>query len=231
MNIELAIFDLAGTTVKDNRSVHKVLQEALKKHEVEISLSDANEVMGIPKPIAIKKLLDKRYQGNRTISYQWVETIHQYFVRKMIDFYLNDSEVSEKDGVSDTFEILKKEGVKVFVDTGFDRDITVPLLKRMGWLDKKLIDGAITSDGEMPGRPFPDMIYKAMRLSNVALACHVAKVGDTPSDMQQGMAAGCGLVIGVTTGAFSELQLKFEPHTHLIAQIPEVLPIFNAVKS
>jgi phosphonatase-like hydrolase len=221
------VFDLAGTTVKDNRFVHKILQEALRKHEVEISMDDANDVMGIPKPIAIKKLLEKRYRGNRIVSLPWVEAIHQYFVKKMIDFYLHDGSVAEKDGVSETFAQLKRDGVKIFVDTGFDRDITAPLLKRMGWLDKKLIDGFVTSDGDIPGRPYPDMIYKAMTLSNVAFAQQVAKVGDTPSDMQQGTAAGCGWIIGVTTGAFSELQLKFEPHTHLIAQIPEVIDIFK----
>lgn len=227
MDVQLVVFDLAGTTVRDNRFVHKVLQDSLKKHGVDISLEDANEVMGIPKPVAIKRLLDKRYVGNRIISLQWVEAIHQYFVKKMIDFYLHDESVSEKEGVSETFKQLKNQGVKIFVDTGFDRGITSPLLMRMGWLDKKLIDGVLTSDGEIPGRPYPDMIYRAMSLSNVAFAQQVAKVGDTPSDMKQGTSAGCGWVIGVTTGAFSERQLKFEPHTHLIAQIPEILPIFN----
>jgi len=227
MNIQLAVFDLAGTTVKDNRSVHKVLQEAMKKHEVEISLNDANEVMGIPKPTAITKLLEKRYHGKRIISLQWVEAIHQYFVKQMIDFYLNDNSVCEKDGVSETFEQLKAAGIKIFVDTGFDRDIASPLLKRMGWLDRRLIDGFVTSEDNIQGRPYPDMIYKAMSVANVSFAQNVAKIGDTPSDLLQGTAAGCGWVIGVTTGAFTELQLKFEPHTHLIAEIPEVLPIFE----
>lgn len=227
MRVRLAVFDLAGTTVKDNRNVHKTLVEALKKHEVEVSLNDANEVMGIPKAIAIKRLLTKRYHGNRIVSMQWVEAIHQYFVKKMIYHYLNNSDVSEKEGVSETFEQLKKVGVKIFVDTGFDGDITAAVLKRMTWMDKKLVDGYVCSDGDIPGRPFPDMIYRAMKLSGVSFARQVAKIGDTPSDLQQGMSAGCGWVIGVTTGAFSELQLKAEPHTHLIAQLPEVLSIFN----
>jgi phosphonatase-like hydrolase len=228
MKIQLAVFDLAGTTVKDERFVHKILRDALKKHEVDVLLNDVNEVMGIPKPVAIQRLLEKRYTGARLVSLQWVEAIHQYFVKRMIDFYLKDRQVSEKEGVSETFAELKRMGVKIFVDTGFDRDIATPLLKRMGWQEKKLIDGVITSDGDIPGRPFPDMIFRAMRLSGVSIARHVAKIGDTPSDLHQGTAAGCGWVIGVTTGAFSDLQLKFEPHTHLIKEINEVLPIFSA---
>jgi phosphoglycolate phosphatase-like HAD superfamily hydrolase len=66
-----------------------------------------------------------------------------------------------------------------------------------------------------------------MKLAGVTFAEHVAKVGDTPSDMQQGSSAGCGWVIGITTGAFSERQLYTEPHTHLIKEIPEVLTILG----
>jgi phosphonatase-like hydrolase len=227
MTAELIVFDLAGTTVKDNREVHKTLQHAMKKHGIEISLEDTNAVMGIPKPIAIKKLLQTRYTGERVISDQWVEAIHQYFVKNMIDFYLNDSSVKENGGVSDTFYQLKQAGVKVFLDTGFDRDIAAPLVNRLGWLDKGLADGLITSEGDMRGRPHPDMIFRAMKLAGVTFAQHVAKVGDTSSDMHQGNAAGCGWVIGITTGAFSERQLYTEPHTHLIKEIPEVLTILG----
>jgi len=227
MKAELVVFDLAGTTVKDNREVHKTLQHAMKKHGIEISLEDANSVMGIPKPTAIKKLLQTRYTGERVISDQWVEAIHQYFVKNMIDFYLNDSSVKENTGVSETFYQLRQAGAKIILDTGFDRDIAAPLVKRLGWLEKGLADGLITSDGEMPGRPYPDMIYKAMKMTGVTFAEHVAKVGDTPSDMQQGTSAGCGWVIGITTGAFSERQLYTESHTHLIKEIPEVLSILG----
>jgi phosphonatase-like hydrolase len=227
MQVELVVFDLAGTTVKDNREVHKTLQYAMKKHGIEISLEDANSVMGIPKPIAIKKLLQTCYSGERIISDQWVETIHQYFVKNMIEFYLNDVSVKENDGVSDTFARLRARGVHVYLDTGFDRDIAAPLVARLGWKEKGLISGLLTSDGDMRGRPYPDMILRAMKLSGVAFASHVAKVGDTPADMQQGHSAGCGWVIGITTGASSEVQLLSEYHTHLIKQIPEILPILG----
>lgn len=227
MQVELVVFDLAGTTVKDNREVHKTLQYAMKKHGIEISLEDANTVMGIPKPIAIKKLLQSRYTGERIISDQWVESIHQYFVKNMIDFYLHDESVKENEGVSDTFNRLRSQGIHIYLDTGFDRDIAAPLVARLGWKEMGLINGLITSDGDMRGRPHPDMILRAMKLAGVTFASNVAKVGDTPSDMMQGQSAGCGWVIGITTGAFSERQLFTEYHTHLIKQIPEVLPILG----
>ena len=45
MSIQLVVFDLAGTTVNDNKDVHRVLQRALANAGVEISIDDANEVM------------------------------------------------------------------------------------------------------------------------------------------------------------------------------------------
>lgn len=227
MDAKLTVFDLAGTTVKDNREVHKILQYTLKKHGIEISQEDANGVMGIPKPIAIKKLLTSRYTGDRTISDQWIEVIHQYFVKNMIDFYLHDSSVIENEGVSETFRQLNKQGVKVYVDTGFDRDIAAPLINRLGWFKDGLLQGLITSDGAFRGRPYPDMIHHAMRLAGVTASECVAKIGDTAADMQQGRAANCRWVIGITTGAFSERQLMNEPHTHLIKKIPEVISILG----
>ncbi|NJM26339.1 MAG: HAD hydrolase-like protein [Bacteroidia bacterium] len=227
MTIQLIVFDLAGTTVKDNKDVHRVLQQALAEDRVAISLDEANAVMGIPKPIAIRQLLESRYQGERSITEEWIDEIHKRFVRNMVRFYEEDPGVGEKDGVSDTFAALRKHNIKVFVDTGFDRPVTAPLLKRLGWEERDLIDGSVTSDEVRNGRPYPDMIFEAMRQAGVHDAARVAKVGDTSSDLQEGNAAGCGLVIGVTSGAFSADQLRSEEHTHLIQDIPEILEILE----
>jgi phosphoglycolate phosphatase-like HAD superfamily hydrolase len=61
-----------------------------------------------------------------------------------------------------------------------------------------------------------------MELTGVTDAGHVAKMGDTPSDLQEGWAAGCGLVIGVTNGSHTRKQLAPHPHTHLIDNLREL---------
>jgi phosphonatase-like hydrolase len=227
MAVQLVVCDLAGTTVHDNQDVHKVLQRALAEHGVHISLSDANEVMGIPKPVAIEKLLAKRYTGSRRVDEFWIHSIHNDFVRYMIDFYTNDESVKEKEGASETFRKLKESKLKIVVDTGFDRPITNPLLERLGWEREGLIDGSVTSDEVERGRPYPDMIYKAMEIAGVSDVQAVAKVGDTTSDLQEGKAAGCRYVIGVTTGAFSKAELEREFHTHLVSELKELIPIIT----
>ncbi len=225
--VEIVVFDLAGTTVYDNKDVHKVLQYALKKEGVDITIEEANSVMGIPKPDAIKQLLEeKKYQ---LITGELIDSIHQSFVAKMVDFYKTDLQVSEKEGVSTTFKKLKEAGIKVAIDTGFDRIITNVVLERMGWVKKNLIDVSVTSDEVERGRPFPDLIYKVMELTGVTDAKLIAKVGDTASDLHEGTSAGCGFVVGITSGAFTREQLENEPHTHLIDHIPEILDVLEIV--
>jgi phosphonatase-like hydrolase len=225
MSVQLVVFDLAGTTVKENFDVQRILKNAFAKSRLEITIEQANKVMGIPKPVAIRQLLEQLKHDS--INDEIIRTIHADFVTDMIRFYEQDQSVQENVGVTETFKKLKQQGAKVVVDTGFDRPIVDALLNRMGWSANGLIDGSVTSDEVAHGRPYPDLIYRAMEITGVLDVKTVAKVGDTISDLQEGHAAGCGWVIGIASGAFSKSQLALVPHTHLIDQIPEILPILG----
>jgi phosphonatase-like hydrolase len=223
--IDLIVFDLAGTTVKENFDVQRTLKNSFAKVGLEISIEQASQVMGIPKPIAIRQLLESLHHD--TISEDLIRSMHADFVADMISFYEQDQTVEENEGVSETFRLLKAAGIKVFVDTGFDRPIVDALLHRMAWEKNQLIDGSVTSDEVAHGRPHPDLIFRAMELAGVSDVKRVAKVGDTVSDLGEGTAAGCGWVIGITSGAFTKEQLSVVPHTHLINRIPDVLEIIS----
>lgn len=225
MDIQLIVCDLAGTTVEDNQEVHKALQHAMQKFNVRITLEQANEVMGIPKPVAIRQLLEENKV--RTIDDTLIHHIHNAFVTEMVTFYQSDPSVREKEGVSETFRTLKENNIKVVIDTGFNRPIANAIIHRLGWESKGLIFGSVTSDEVLKGRPHPDLIFAAMKLGGITDSKKVAKVGDTLSDLMEGNSAGCGLVIGVTTGAFTWARLASEKHTHLIEQIPELLDILQ----
>ena len=74
--------------------------------------------------------------------------------------------------------------------------------------------------------PFFIIAGDLMQRCGVSDPARVAKVGDTPADLAQGHNAGCGLVIGVTSGSHTREQLAGHPHTHLIesvADLPAVL--------
>ncbi|MCX7638711.1 MAG: HAD hydrolase-like protein [Cyclobacteriaceae bacterium] len=211
MKYALVIFDLAGTTVSDNNDVARILAQTLKNFGVMVTMEEANALMGIPKPKAIRELLTAKKQF-RLMDDNTVELIHQAFRTSMIGFYRNDPDVKETTGATEIFELLKSQGLKIAVDTGFDRLITDVLLERMGWLRKGLVDVSVTTDEVCNGRPHPDMIFEAMKRTGITDARQVVKVGDTPADLQEGAAAACGCVIGVTGGATSFDVLKRYPH-------------------
>lgn len=52
--IDLVVFDLAGTTVKENFDVQRILKKSFAKVGLEITIEQTNLVMGIPKPVAIR---------------------------------------------------------------------------------------------------------------------------------------------------------------------------------
>jgi phosphonatase-like hydrolase len=155
-----------------------------------------------------------------------VSKVFRDFVGRMSAFYASDPSVVEMPGATDTFRALRRAGVGVALDTGFSRDIVEVLLARLGWLREGLIDASVTSDEVARGRPHPDMIHSLMKKLGVAEASRVAKVGDTPSDLEEGANAGCGLIVGFTGGTHTREQLAARPHTHLVdvlADLPNLV--------
>ncbi|MEN9225714.1 MAG: HAD hydrolase-like protein [Thermostichus sp. HHBFW_bins_43] len=228
MTIRLVVFDMAGTTVKDNDDVSKALIAAFAQVGIPIGLTETNPVMGYPKPVAVRRLLQEHWPQPEAVSDDLVDKVHTLYLQAMIRFYQTDPDVQEAAGASETFTALKKQGIHVALDTGFDRATADVLLNRLGWQKHGLIDTSVTSDEVQQGRPYPDMIFEAMRRTGVKQVAQVAKVGDTPSDLQQGSCAGCRYVIGVTSGSHSAAALAQEPHTHLIEHLPELLAILTS---
>jgi phosphonatase-like hydrolase len=219
MTIELVVFDNAGTTVNDEDGVNRSVRAALENAGISVTREAVNEVMGIPKPIALSQLIAGSGQPQQLAE---LEAIHTDFVRRMIRFYQTDASVHEMPGASQTFRCLRKAGIKVALDTGFTRDIVDVLLDRLHWNDSELIDITVASDEVKHGRPRADMIELAMRELKVQQAERVAKVGDTPADLQEGKAAGCGMIIGVTGGTHTAEQLRPFGPTHLVASVADV---------
>ena len=108
------------------------------------------------------------------------------------------------------------------MNSGFSRDIVGVLIDRLGWARRGLLDGSVASDEVPRGRPHPDMMRRLMDQLGVDDSSRVAKVGDTPADLEEGTRAGCGLVVGVTGGTHSRQELEAFPHTHLIGSVAEL---------
>ncbi len=220
--LELVVFDMAGTTVYDGDAVNRCLQEALKEADFEVTQDEINTVMGIPKPIAIESMIEKCGHSGRVRTEILVEQIHEDFKVRMQNHYLHSPEIRETLGAHDLFEKLNATGVKIALDTGFDRETADIILSRLGWTVCPFIGTTITAGERLRGRPFPDMIFEAMNRLEVNDSRAVAKVGDTPSDLEEGTLAGCGWVIGITSGSHTAEELSQFQYTHLAVDLAQV---------
>lgn len=222
---ELVVFDIAGTTVVDDGEVGGCFLDSMATEGFTIPEASVNEVMGLPKRLAIRQLLEEF--APEKLSDELVDRLHSDFERRMIDHYLNSPDVSVYPGVTALFRELRRNGVAVAVNTGFPRAILDALMERLGWRVGHTIDGAIASDEAPRGRPYADMIHILMRQLGLSNSKRIAKVGDTPSDIAEGKAAGCGWVIAVTYGTHSRAELEIEKPTHLADSTSQLAQIFD----
>jgi phosphonatase-like hydrolase len=221
--IELVVFDIAGTTVYDGDAVNDCFRAALADVGVKADPAAVNEVMGLPKPEAIRQLLTA---ANKLTGPRDIDAVHVDFVARMKRYYAEGPTVREMAGASGVFAELRRAGIKIALNSGFSRDIIDVILQRLGWA--AAVDATMASDESPRGRPYPDMIGLLMKKLGVTDARRVAKVGDTPVDLQEGTSAGCSIVIGVTTGAFTRAQLEPYPHTHILDSLAEVAKAVRA---
>jgi phosphonatase-like hydrolase len=226
MPIELVVFDMAGTTVNDPGAVSGCLQAALAAAGLVVNRAEVSQVMGMPKREALRRLIERSDRRDSLLGR--LGEIHTDFTARMTRFYRTDPAVSEVPGTRQAFAALNAVGIRVALNTGFSRDIAQVLIDRLGWEKEGLVQASVTSDEVPRGRPHPDMIHALMARLGVPDPKRVAKVGDTPVDLEEGANAGCGLVIGVTGGTHTRQQLERFPHTHLVGSVADVPPLVGA---
>lgn len=227
MSVKLVVFDLAGTTVKDNNDVSKAFQSALEKYGYTVPLEMINPIMGYEKNEAITKMLHTHEPDQSRITSSLVSVIHKEFVAQMIRHYQFADDIESLPEVEDTFRALHDMDIQIGINTGFSRDIADAIVNRLQWREHGLIDYLVGSDEVERGRPYPFMIEKMMHEGGIDHADEVVKVGDTEVDVREGQNTGCLYVIGITTGAFTREELEKYNPTHIIDSLSAILPIIK----
>jgi len=222
MNIKLVVFDIAGTTVIDRGNINEAFRNAFSNVGYEVDADDVDKVMGYRKNDAIKIILDKYNQQANNSNAQFAEVIHNDFTDNMVQFYEEDDELKPMPFAAEVFEQLQKQGIKIALNTGFTKVITDAILNRLNWNTNPLINAVISSDEVPEGRPQSYMIKKIMEQLRIGDAQNVAKVGDTKVDIEEGRNAGCGLVVAVTTGAYTREQLQPYYPDHIIDSLQQL---------
>ena len=210
----LVVFDIIGTTVQADDAVPKAFSAALAGEGVTLAPDQLLGVRGATKRVALRQIL-----GAHPDAEARVERAYARFRDELLRTYSAETVVPVP-GSEEVIARCRAAGVKVALNTGFDRALTSHLLTLLGW--REAVDAVICGDDVPVGRPAPYLIFRAMEATGVINVAAVANVGDTALDLGAGANAGIRWNIGVWSGAHDRATLAAAPHTHLCASIADV---------
>ena len=223
--IQLVIFDMAGTTVVDDGQVPDAFRTVLQAHGIEVDEEALRSVRGASKREAIRGFVERHFPRQPGEVGQWTDRIFADFRDHLANRFAHGG-VRAIPGAAQTFSWLHGQGIKVALNTGFDRMITDLLLRAIGW-DHRTVDAVICGDDVLLGRPAPFLIFRAMEATGVVSVHRVMNVGDTVLDLQAGWNAGVAQNIGVLSGAHSRDLLEKAPHTRLISSVADLPALWS----
>ena len=222
MKPSLVVMDMVGTTINDNGHVQKTVVDTFQSVlRVNISMDQANKVMGIPKKTAFEQLCSL----NKTlVTADVIDELVVFFNRQLIEKYGTKGSIELMPYAAELFEAIRNSGAKVYLNTGFNRQVADVIVRNLAL--EKMIHGYIGSDEVDAGRPQPDMIRLAMKRSGVEYSHLVMKVGDTVSDLYEGFSAGCAWNVGVLTGANTYDELRTAPYSQILSNLQPLIAYF-----
>ena len=203
--LEAVIFDWAGTTV-DHGSLAPVraMTELFARYGIRLSDADARRDMGIFKKDHIRRILAMpgierawRERSGGAWDERHVQMLFEEFQPLQMEVLEAFSQVIG--GTVEITERLHGRGLKVGSTTGYTRPMLDALL-RCAAAQGYRPDAAVCPDDTGGGRPRPWMCLRIALEFRVGAAAAVVKVGDTESDIMEGLNAGMWSVGVSTTG-------------------------------
>ncbi|UXA18200.1 phosphonatase-like hydrolase [Mycobacterium sp. SMC-4] len=216
MTIQVAVLDMAGTTVADNGLVLAAFDRAATAAGVAASGPGRDQArqyvldtMGQSKISVFRALLGD--EDRAQVANAAFETAYSELV--------DAGGSTPITGAAETISRLRASGVRVALSTGFSAATQEKLLASLGW--QSLADVALAAGQGLRGRPYPDLNLTAlMRLGGDAVS-NLAVLGDTTSDIDSGLRAGAAVVAGTLTGAHTDAQLRAAGATHIVTTVGE----------
>ena len=219
---QLLVTDFAGTTFRDDGAVIAAYRHALSEHAIPFTDDELRAKRGASKRAVLEEFSRRAFSRDEAsaVAGRALET----FETALVDAY-RSGPVEDVPGAATAVTRLRESGVKVALTTGFQRPLVNLLLGRLGWTS--LFDHVVTGEDVSLGRPAPFLIYQAMMHLGIDDVRRVAVIGDTPLDLEAGMRAQAGWVIGVLSGAHGLETLGRTPHTHIVPSVGDLPAIFD----
>ena len=155
MQIKCVVFDMAGTTIDEDNIVYKTLHLALTQFNLPISLEQVLlHGAGKEKFQAVKDIINN---AGVAIDEMVQFDIYNIFLAKL-ELAYNEFRPKPMPNAEKVFEILKSNGIKVVLNTGYNKPTAINLLSKLGWEIGNQIDLLVTASDVIHNRPMPDMI-------------------------------------------------------------------------
>lgn len=237
MKIEGVIFDWAGTTVDYGCFAPvRAFMEVFREYGIPVTVEETRKPMGMLKWDHIKTmLLMPRIRGEweRVHGVSWtdkdVDAMHDQFSGKLMGILHEYAEV--KPYVLETVAQLRRRGIKVGSTTGYTdamMHIVAPKAKENGYEPDFWITP--NSVGNM-GRPYPYMIFENMKALRLPDVRGIIKVGDTISDVKEGVHAGVipvGILEGSSEMGLTEAEYEALPQSRRQALLDKLTKDYKA---
>ncbi|QKD81634.1 HAD hydrolase-like protein [Thermoleptolyngbya sichuanensis A183] len=241
-SIQLVVFDMAGTTVKDEQEVEKCFFLAAERTGLEATTDQIVSMMGWAKKRVFQTLWEAQLGAGHPDLSEQIDVSYAAFCSVLEEHYQTHS-VSPTEGCLAMFSYLQNQGIAIALNTGFYRKVTDIILNRLGWdvgLNSDYVGGpnsiiqASVTPSEIynqEGRPAPYMIQKAMYKLGVKDPQAVVVIGDTPSDLAAGINAHACLSLGVTNGTHERSQLAAYPNDGLLDSLMELKGVLVSLEA
>jgi phosphoglycolate phosphatase len=219
-DIQLAVIDMAGTTVADDGLV-------VSSFEAAATAAGLPET-GAEREHARQYVLDTMGQSKITVfrALFGTEELAQRGNAAFEGAYeaeIDNGRAMPIDGAAEAITRLRESGVKVALTTGFSGTTQEKLLAALGW--QSMADLVLAPGDGVRGRPYPDLILTALIRLQVDSVSRVAALGDTSSDVDSALRAGCAIAAGTLTGAHGEGQLRDAGATHVVPSVTEFVDL------
>ena len=195
-NISLVVSDMAGTILNEQGIIYDALYNTLHTLEYKVDKDDKKLWYG----------KDKNEVLQQYIHPDQSEYAECLLLSQLENEYFTNSKIKLIDNVLDTFQELRENNIKIALNTGYPKQFQSKIIDHFNLND--YIDYHISSQQVLSGRPDPYMIFRLMEETDTKNVKYVAKIGDTINDMLEGTNAGCGLTIGVLSGAGNRDELS-----------------------
>jgi len=208
--------DMAGTTIRDGNAVMAAFAAAVATRNLTArgfssAMKYARDTMGQSKIEVFRHILgdeDAAQEANAAFEKHYAGAVAA-------------GEISPMPGAVELFAACRAAGTRVCLSTGFAPVTRDAIIDALGW--GPLVDLILSPADAGRGRPWPDMPLTALlRLGGDAVSS-LAVVGDTPADVECGLRAGAGLVVGVLSGDSARADLEAVPAAAGLPGAPLIL--------